>query len=88
MLKLVTLAAVAALGATPLLAQVSSIETSRPADKVEDPNKLICERVEKTGTRLGARRVCMTKAEWDAQRRASREELERQQQNVDYRPSG
>jgi hypothetical protein len=88
MLKLVTLAAVAVFGTAPLLAQVSSIETARPASKPADPNKLICERVEKTGTRLGARRVCMTAAQWDAQRREQREDLERVQRIQNQSPSG
>lgn len=83
MLKLVTLAAVLALGATSAVAQVSSIETARPAGKApQDPNKLICERVEKTGTRLGGRRVCLTAAQWAEQRREQREDLERAQKNV------
>jgi len=87
MLKLVTLAVVAALGATSVLAQVSSIETARPAGKPDDPNKLICERVEKTGTRLGARRVCMTADQWAAQRSVQREDLERVQRIVNQAPS-
>jgi hypothetical protein len=87
MLKLITLAVVAALGATPLIAQVSSIETARPAGKPVDPNKLVCERVEKTGTRLGARRVCMTADQWAAQRSEQRADLERVQRVVNQSPS-
>ena len=82
MLKLVTLAAVVIFSATSLEAQVSSIETSRPSKISGDPDKMVCERVETTGTRLGARRVCMTVAQWDEQRREHRADLERAQQNV------
>jgi hypothetical protein len=88
MLKFVALAAVLAIGATPAIAQAPSAGTAPPAAKAEDPNKKICERVEETGTRLGGRRVCKTKAEWAAERAESRRELERAQQNADYRPAG
>ena len=87
MSKLVTLAAAVTLSATPLVAQVSSIETARPAVKSHDPDKVICERVEKTGTRLGARRICMTADQWAAQRREQREDLERVQRIVNQKPS-
>lgn len=87
MLKLVTIAALA-LGATSAFAQVSSIETARPAGKLpHDPDKLICERVETTGTRLGARRTCMTAEQWAARRREQREDLERVQRIVNQAPS-
>jgi len=87
MSKLVTLAAAVTLSATPLVAQVSSIETARPAVKSHEPGKVICERVEKTGTRLGARRICMTADQWAAQRREQREDLERVQRIVNQKPS-
>ena len=87
MLKFVALAAVLAIGVTPAIAQAPSVGTAAPA-QAEDPDKKICERVEETGTRLGGRRVCKTKAEWAAERAESRRELERIQQNVDYRPAG
>jgi hypothetical protein len=87
MLKLIPLAAVMAFGATSAIAQVSSIETSRPATNVKDPNKPICERVEQIGTRLGAKRVCMTAAQWAEQRREQREDMERVQRVVNQAPS-
>ena len=87
MLRLVTLAALAAFGTTSAMAQVSSIESSRPDTNVKDPNKPICERVETTGTRLGGKRVCMTAAQWAEQRREQREDLERVQRIVNQSPS-
>lgn len=87
MLKLVILAALAAFGTTTVSAQVSSIESSRPDTKSQDPNKVICERAETTGTRLGAKRVCMTAAQWAEQRREQREDLERVQRIVNQSPS-
>lgn len=87
-MKLFLLAALLAPPATPSLAQVASIESNRPASAKADPNKKICERIEETGTRLGARRVCMTRQEWDAQRSNHRNEVERTQQNTTYKPGG
>lgn len=88
MFKLVTLAAVVAFGATSAVAQVTYIESARPATNVKDPNKLICQRVEQIGTRLGARRVCLTALQWEEQRREQREDLERVQRIVNQSPSG
>jgi hypothetical protein len=87
MLKLVTLAVAAAFCSTPLIAQVTIIEDARPAGKTQGPDKLTCERVETTGTRLGARRVCMTAEQWAAKRREQREDVERAQRIVNQAPS-
>ena len=87
MLKIITVAAVLAIGTMPVAAQVTSIETSRPATSAQNPDKVICERVEKTGTRLGGKRVCMTAEQWAAQRREQREDLERVQRIVNQAPS-
>jgi hypothetical protein len=45
-----------------------------------DPSQLICETVEGLGTRLTQHKVCMTRAEWRAQRQADRMAIERGQQ--------
>ena len=87
MLKFVTLAAAVAFSATPLAAQVSSTETAPQAVKSHDPAKLICEREEQIGSRLGARRICLTAAQWDEQRREHRADIERAQRNVGIRES-
>jgi hypothetical protein len=55
-----------------------SAEPIKPlAAKVSD--KLICETQEITGSRLGGRRVCMTRAQWDESRQRDRQEIERGQ---------
>ena len=87
MLKMITVAAILSVGTMPLADQVTSIETSRPAENVKDPNKPICERVEQIGTRLGARRVCMTATQWAEQRREQREAMERVQRSTNQAPS-
>jgi len=88
MLKFVALAAALAFSTTSAMAQAPSAGTAPPAAKVEDPNKKICQRVEEIGTRLGDRRVCKTKAEWAAERAATRNDVERAQQNASYKPAG
>lgn len=45
--------------------------------KAADPNKQICKKTETTGTRLGVKRVCMTKGEWDLVADQSKEDLRR-----------
>ena len=67
--------------ATPVLAGDAGSSGSQPTTKVEDndPNKVVCRRVESIGTRLGSKRVCRTKGEWEAQQAADRQSLERTQ---------
>lgn len=50
------------------------------ASAAGDPTQTICEKVEEIGTRLSAKRVCMTRAQWAEQRRLNREEVEHAQQ--------
>lgn len=44
-----------------------------------DPNRMICEKQEIVGSRLGTKRVCMTAAEWEAKRREERQMIDRSQ---------
>lgn len=55
-MRVIALAAVAALMASPLFA-----ETEQPA---KDPNKIICKSKAKTGTRFPTK-TCRTRAEWE-----------------------
>ena len=52
--------------------------TAAQADEGET-NKMVCRRVESIGTRLGSKKVCRTKAQWDAEAAANRQDLERSQ---------
>jgi hypothetical protein len=77
MSKLVTIAAATLLTAGSAAAQVSSIETNNPASKgLGNPDRIVCEVDETTGTRLGAHKVCKTVLEWQEQRTAHREGVE------------
>ncbi len=68
------------LGAAPALAQTPGSDSSNPAAKNKDPNRIICEKVQETGSRLNSRKVCMTAQQWEEQRRRDRENLQDAQQ--------
>ncbi len=77
----------AGLSATALSAQTPG-QSAIPVKPAKDPNKVICEREEETGSRLAARRVCLTREQWEMRRRDHRNELERAQQNSTFPKSG
>jgi hypothetical protein len=64
-------------GAAPALAQTQSGD--QPSAK-KDPNRIICEKVQETGSRLNVRRVCLTAQQWEDQKRRDRENLQDAQQ--------
>lgn len=71
MLRIIAAAAVLLASAAP--AQVTSY-TSNNAPPVDgESNKIVCKKEEKIGTRLAAKKVCLTVAEWNALTRANRE---------------
>jgi Tfp pilus assembly protein PilF len=91
MLKSVALVLMIALGA-PATAQITFQEaTASPASgqaKATNPNdKIICERQDEIGSRLGAKKVCKTAAQWTEERRSERNDLEKIQQVVNQAPS-
>src|SRR5690349_18055998 len=57
--------------ATPAVAQTSP-QTHAP----RDPNERVCENVTGIGSRIGAKKICATRAEWAERRRHDREALE------------
>ena len=67
-------------GAAPALAQAPGTDSSNPAAKNKDPNRIICEKVQETGSRLNARKVCMTAQQWEDQKRRDRQYTEDAQQ--------
>lgn len=71
-----TFAVAALVLSTPALSQVVQIETNNPAPRGHDPNRIICEVEQTTGTRLGARSVCKTAREWWQLRTEHRETVD------------
>ena len=66
-----------------LLALVLSSSPAEPASasvpQLEDFNKVVCRRIDKTGSRLGSAKVCATRAEWAERERRDQEELKKAQ---------
>jgi hypothetical protein len=85
MLKPLIIAALALTAASPAIAETASSPTA--TSKAKDPNRKICEKVERIGSRLAVDRICMTAAEWEAQKRAQREHVENVQRTVNMEPS-
>ena len=68
----ITLAVSSSVGAA---AQSSPAENPkvRPA---ANPNQKICEDITQVGSRLATKRICATRAEWEAQKRADKETVD------------
>jgi hypothetical protein len=47
-----------------------------PAAPGHDPNQKVCEVQPQVGSRLGGKKVCLTRAEWAARKAADRESVE------------
>lgn len=77
-----SLSAFALLFGTTASAQSVSYLTNNPSRLVGDPNKVVCEKEDKIGTRLGGERVCHTVAEWNQIHDGVRENVERMQMGV------
>ena len=64
--------------ATAPAATTAPAAAAAPAD---DPNEIICKTLApETGTRLGARRECQTRHDWDMQHEEAERQLQYQQQ--------
>jgi hypothetical protein len=70
MLKFVPLAACLAMTAVPALAADAE-------PKASSDTKMVCKRVDGTGFRLARQKVCKTQAEWNAESREARDEIDR-----------
>ena len=83
MLKLLCPIAALLIASAPAVAQVTTIESSNPLPKRSvDPDKLICERVERTGSRLTVDKVCLTAQQWSDHKYGQRADLEKVQRIV------
>ena len=52
------------------------------ATKRGDPNEVVCEKIEVIGSRVAAKRVCATRAEWVEKRKADREVIDQAQRQA------
>ena len=69
-----------AAAASMLSATAWASEPVAPDKKVaKDPNEVVCEKQEVLGSRLGSKKICMTRAEWAEKRRIERQEIDKAQ---------
>lgn len=74
--------ALALTGTTAFVAQAQSGSGQAPAaTAASEADKQICKKEKETGSRLAAKKVCRTKAEWDEFYRQQRAETEQMQRN-------
>lgn len=72
MKNILLFAAVATLTSTAAWADTTKADPAR-----ED--QMVCKMIRETGSRLSKTRICQTRGQWIAQRRAQRDDLERAQ---------
>ena len=67
--------------ATAPAAAAAQAQPQAPAAGTLDPNEVVCERQEVTGSRLAHVKVCMTRSQWQDARRQDRTAVEKVQNN-------
>jgi hypothetical protein len=77
----ILIATAAALLTVPAMtiAQPVQQQQQQTVAKTENPDEIVCEKQEATGSRIATRRVCMTRSQWAEQRSADRMEIEKVQ---------
>jgi hypothetical protein len=89
MLKSMLFVTAVAVLAMPAAAQTTvQPQPVQAATAKSDVNKLICKKQEEIGSRLGAKKVCLTQEQWQARTNDDREQLERVQQGAKGPSSG
>lgn len=92
MIRALILAAGAAAIAVPAVAQTAPAApaATQATSKLKDPNRIICEREEELGSRLGGKKICKTAQEWQDWRQQNRDQVENwQRQNTSTgKPAG
>lgn len=89
MLKLIVIAISSLTLAAPAIAQIAPTDPASPSStqsKLKDQNRMICEKQEEIGSRLGGKKVCHTAAEWQELRRQNKEQIDDWQQRLTANP--
>ena len=89
--SLVTAFALAPISA--FAADIPQAATANPnsqanAPKAKSQNDVVCETEEVTGTRLGSKRVCATRSEWQQRQQGERQDISKTQTQVGISPTG
>lgn len=93
MSKYVYLVGASLLIAPPVAAQTAPLPAAQaqdiPSTDKSDVNRIVCRKQETVGSRLGAKKVCLTVKEWQERTAADREETDRVQRDTQMgTPSG
>ncbi len=80
--SLLLLSALAWACAAPVSAQSGQPVSSEKVRPTADPNQRICQDITQVGSRLATKRICATRAEWEAQRKADRETVDQAQRSA------
>ncbi len=86
MFKLVVLGLASIAVAVPAAAQAPAAQASAAVQKDKDPNRIICEREEVIGSRLGGQKICKTAHEWQESRQQAREQIDDWQRRLPALP--
>ena len=78
-MKTLFLLAVLAPMGSAAFAQAPAAGAAAQASGNENPNEMICRRVQESGSRLNASRICMTRAQWVDYQRQTRADTEQSQ---------
>ena len=76
------LAAVLVSGAAALAQEPAAPPATKRVGPSNDPNQMVCVNQSEIGSRLRARRVCRTRAEWAAHQRDTRDQIDKAQQQT------
>ena len=71
-----------ALLATPILPASAATQGQPAQDSSLNLNEKVCQTVTVTGSRLGKKRVCATRAEWRERNREDREAIDQAQRQI------
>ena len=70
-----------ATGAMAQPAPSSSSNGAGAGGRQTDPNQMICRSIRETGSMLSRTRICKTRAQWEEERRTTRQTIDRAQTN-------
>jgi riboflavin synthase alpha subunit len=87
MSKLASLTGALILISSPAVAQ-DARDIAKADTKKADVSRIVCQKEEQIGTRLAAKKVCLTVKEWQERAQLNREETERAQLNTWVRSGG
>jgi invasion protein IalB len=71
--------AISPVASAPAFAQAAPQNGQKASKDSHDPNEVVCEKQEETGSRLSSHKVCMTRAQWAEQRRMNRMDIDKMQ---------